>query len=346
MPLAVAAAAAAVLVLLPAWSLGALIATSPPGSGLVGIFALSLPLLLTVVLVRHAFLGVAGALQAARALRGGAVLDARRPADVGRRHALTALGLAAATSVVLALISLFRVNDGAVATTFLRWDLMARSLGDVLSAFGVNVVIAIVAEILILVWALMLAVARLMQGPAAGPVRWLAIAYVDLFRSVPVIVVIYIVGFGLPLTGLPVLSGLSPIAYAILALTLSYGAYVSETYRSGIQSVHPSQVAAARSLGLTTVQSLRFVVLPQAVRRLSPALVTWFVALQKDTALVGIVGILDSFAQARFYSASDFNLSAVSAVSLVFVVVTIPQTRFADWLLNRSDRRMRVESQA
>lgn len=281
------------------------------------------------------------ALQAARRalLAPGGVLEARASADRARSQALRGTGVAGAGLVVLAVLALVRSNDGAVLEVFFRWDLMATSVDEVLGAFGVNVVIALASAVLIVVWSLLLAVVRVLPGPAAAPLRALAVAYVDLFRSIPVVVVIYLVGFGLPLTGLPLLGSVSPVWFAVLALSLSYGAYVSETFRSGIESVHASQVAAARSLGLSHAQTLASVVLPQAFRTVTPALMTWFIALQKDTALVGFVGVVDSFAQARFSAAGDFNLSAVTLVSILFVVVTIPQARIVDHLAARRARR-------
>ena len=170
----------------------------------------------------------------------------------------------------------------------------------------------------------------------------MATVYTDIFRGLPAIICIYLVGFGLPLTGLPLLGNWPPEWYAILALTLTYGAYVAEVYRAGIESVHWSQVAAARSLGLSFFQTLRFVVVPQAVRRIIPPLLNDFISLQKDTALVNVIGAIDAFNQAKIVASNHFNLSSVTTVAFLFVLITIPQARFVDRLLEREQRRTRA----
>jgi polar amino acid transport system permease protein len=163
-----------------------------------------------------------------------------------------------------------------------------------------------------------------------------------MFRGLPAIINIYLIGFGIPLTGLPVLKDLQPESYAILALTLTYGAYVAEVYRSGIESIHWSQVAAARSLGLSYMQTMRYVVVPQAVRRIIPPLLNDFIGLQKDTALVNVIGSIDAFNQARIVASNHFNLSPVTTVALLFILITIPQTRLVDKLIERDQRRTRA----
>jgi polar amino acid transport system permease protein len=154
--------------------------------------------------------------------------------------------------------------------------------------------------------------------------------------------VIYLIGFGLPLAHVPVLSQLSPMWAAVLALTLTYGAYVAEVYRAGIDSVHWSQVSAARSLGLSYGKTMRFVVVPQAIRRVIPPLLNDFIGLQKDTALVTVIGTVDAFTQAKIYASNYFNLSSVTVVAVIFVLVTIPQTRLVDRLIERDRRRQRA----
>ena len=144
-----------------------------------------------------------------------------------------------------------------------------------------------------------------------------------------------------PLPYLPILKDLAPESYAILALTLTYGAYVSEVYRSGIESIHWSQVAASRSLGLTYFQTLRYVIVPQAARRIIPPLLNDFIALQKDTALVNVIGSVDSFNQAKIIASNHFNLSPVTTVAILFIAITIPQARFVDKMIERDQRRMR-----
>ena len=154
--------------------------------------------------------------------------------------------------------------------------------------------------------------------------------------------VIYLVGFGLPLTGVPILKDLSLTTYVVIALTLTVGAYVAEIYRAGIQSVHWSQTAASRSLGLSHMQTLRFVVVPQGVRQIIPPLLNAFIALQKDTALVNVVGVVDSFNQSMIVASNYYNLSAATTVALLFIVISIPQTRFVERMARRDRARMRA----
>lgn len=233
------------------------------------------------------------------------------------------------------------VNDAAVSRTFFDVSLIAKSAGTVLKAFGTNIVIFFVSAVLILVWALVIAIARTLPGKAGKPIRVLATLYSDLFRGLPAIITIYLIGFGLPLTGLPFLKDLSSNAYAIIALTLTYGAYTSEVYRAGIESVHPSQIAAARSLGLSYARTMRYVVVPLAVRGIIPPLMNNCISLQKDTALVAIIGTIDAFNQSKIIAANYFNLSAVTTVAILFIVITIPQARFVDRLIERDRRKMR-----
>lgn len=234
------------------------------------------------------------------------------------------------------------VNDAAVSRTFFDLALIRDSALKVPRAFGTNVVIFFVSGVLILIWSLVVAVARTLPGEAGKPLRFLAIAYGDLFRGLPAIITIYLIGFGLPLTNLPVIAHLSSTSYAIIALTLTYGAYTSEVYRAGIESVHHSQVAAARSLGLSHAKTLRYVVVPMAVRNIIPPLMNNCISLQKDTALVAIIGTIDAFNQSKIIAANHFNLSAVTTVAILFIAVTIPQARLADRLSERDRQRMRA----
>jgi len=198
--------------------------------------------------------------------------------------------------------------------------------------------IFLVAEVFILVLALGIALLRSLPGPVFFPLRVLAIVYVDLFRGVPTVLVIYILGFGVPalqLSGVPT----DPIFWGGVSLVLVYSAYVAEVYRAGIESVHPSQSAAARSLGLTHGQALRFVVVPQAVRRVLPPLLNDFIGLQKDTALVALLGVVEAFRQSQIEVAATFNYTPYLATALIFVILTIPMARFVDWLVSRDKRR-------
>ncbi|MGW8362681.1 amino acid ABC transporter permease [Streptomyces wedmorensis] len=262
--------------------------------------------------------------------------EARAEAAEARESAWVTVGASAAVLLLTSLTLFLLANDHAVQATFFSPEAIASSAADITRAFGTNVFIAVAAEALVLVWGLLLAVAKLAPGRAGRPLRILATAYIDVFRAVPSIVVIYLIGFGLPLAQIPGLSALTPTWAAVLALTLTYGAYVAEVYRSGIDSIHWSQTAASRSLGLSHARTLRHVVVPQAVRRVVPPLLNDFIGLQKDTALVTVIGTIDAFNQARIYASNDFNLSSVTVVAALFIVITIPQTRLADRLLARS----------
>jgi polar amino acid transport system permease protein len=305
-----------------------------------------LPLLVAVGLVSLLPLWPAvSALRAHTRVRGalaaGELVEARRTAAAGREDAWTAMGYALATLIVAAGVAFATANDAAVARTFLRPEVLADSLGQVADAFLINVQVAVGAEVLVLVVGLLVAVMRMLPGRAGRPLRALAVAYVDVFRAIPGIIVIYVVGFGLSLAEVPVFRDMSSVMLAILALTLTYGAYVGEVYRAGIESIHPSQWAAARSLGLSYGATLRRVIIPQAVRRIVPPLLNDFIGLQKDTALIGVMGVVDAFLQSRLITARVFNLTPVVVVAILFVLITIPQARFVDRLIRRDQQRQR-----
>jgi polar amino acid transport system permease protein len=217
---------------------------------------------------------------------------------------------------------------------------------SVARAFLLNVYIFTISEVLILVLALVIAVVRQIPGPVFFPFRMVAVAYTDLFRGIPLILVLYIIGFGVPGLGLAFFSYLSDVTYGIIALVLVYSAYVAEVYRAGIESVHESQNAAARSLGLSRWQSLRFVVLPQAVRRVIPPLLNDFIGLQKDTALVSVLGSIEAARAAQIYGASQFNYASYVVAALLFVLITIPLARFTDRLIARDKRRRQAGAAA
>jgi len=225
-----------------------------------------------------------------------------------------------------------------VKQSFLNREVFDDSFPDIARAFLVNVKIFLIAEVFILIFALLLAILRGLPGPVFFPLRLLATVYADLFRGIPTILVIYILGFGvtaLQLPGVPV----SPLFWGTVALVLVYSAYVSEVYRAGIESVHPSQSAAARSLGLTHAQALRFVVIPQAVRRVIPPLLNDFIGLQKDTALVALLGVVEAFRQSQIDVAATFNYTPYIATAILFIAITVPLARFTDWLVARDRRR-------
>ena len=224
--------------------------------------------------------------------------------------------------------------------TFFSWDDFRASLPSVIRGFTTNLSLMFLAEACVLVWGLVLALFRSTRSRALFPVRWLTVGYIDLFRAIPGLVLIYMIGFGIPIAGVPWIGGWSQYQLAALALTILYGAYVAEVYRAGIESIHWSQTAAARSLGLSQGKTMRFVVLPQAVRRVIPPLLNDFIGLQKDTAFIGVIGVLDGFRRSQIYAGQHFNLTSFTGLALCYVVVTFPMTRFTDRLLKRDQRRM------
>jgi len=271
--------------------------------------------------------------------------DERSSKILGQLRAEGARGVAIAvvsTLVVFALIVLAVIhsqNWPAVRQAFFNADEFRRSFPDIARKFRRNIEYFLIAEVFILALALLLAVLRSLPGPVFFPLRLMSIIYTDLFRGLPTILVVYLFGFGIPSLGLAGVPS-SATFWAVVALIMSYSAYVAEVYRAGIESVHPSQVAAARSLGLSRSQSLRFVVIPQAVRRVIPPLLNDFIGLQKDTALVAfVVAIPEAFKQAVIFKDADFNFTPLLAAALMFLVITVPMTRFVDWLVGRERRK-------
>jgi polar amino acid transport system permease protein len=218
-----------------------------------------------------------------------------------------------------------------------------RAVPQVWDGFKLNLELMVVAEAFVLVLALLLAIVRGLPGRGAAPVRGLAIVYTDVFRGTPLILVLLMVqGFAtLNYFGL---SADTLFRNGAIALVLVYTAYVTEVYRAGIESVHPSQRMAARSLGLSYLQALRYVVLPQAVRRVIPPLLNDFVGLQKDTALVTIIGVTEAVAQAGFYSSNFFNYAAYTVAAIFFIFLTIPLARFTDQIIRQRERRERGQA--
>jgi polar amino acid transport system permease protein len=247
----------------------------------------------------------------------------------------------ASTFVFLVLVTLLVTNAPGwerVQDTFFNAEAFTEALPDVLAGFWLNVKIFLIAEPLILICGLLIAMVRELSAPVFFPLRALAVIYTDVFRGVPTLLVILLVGFGLPaldLQGVPQ----DEVVLGVVALTLSYSAYVAEVFRAGIETVHPSQRAAARSLGLSHAQTMRFVVLPQAVRRVVPPLLNDFVSLQKDTALVSTIGVVEALRQAQIYASGKFNYTPYLVAALLFILLTIPMARFTDYLAARSRRR-------
>ncbi len=266
----------------------------------------------------------------------------RGPRLVHERDALRSTAVALiSTIVVFVALALLVVNApgwSAVQRSFFNGAVFAKALPSIVGSFWVNVQLFLIAEVLILGFGLLLAVLRSLPGPVFFPVRLLATIYADVFRALPGVLVIYILGFGMPGLGIEAIP-IEPFFWAVVSLTLIYSAYVSEVYRAGIESIHPSQEAAARSLGLTRIQSLRYVIVPQAIRRVIPPLLNDFIGLQKDTVLVSYVGVVEIFRQSYIKQAANFNFTPYIATALVFLVVTIPLARLTDLLIARDRRR-------
>ena len=270
--------------------------------------------------------------------RSGARVGTRGSRILGGPGGRRSLAIAAVSTVVffggLALVVVNSPGWPEVRESFFYWPEFKESFPDILEQFGTNVKLFLIAEVFILAWALVLAVLRSLPGP----LRFLSAAYTDVFRGIPTILLIFLLGFGVPalqITGVPN----SVFFWATVSLVLVYSAYVAEVYRAGIESVHPSQAAAARSLGLNHLQALQYVVLPQAVRRVIPPLLNDFIGLQKDTALVALLGVLEAFRQSQIEVAGSFNFTPYVATAVIFLALTIPMTRLTDWLIARNRRR-------
>ena len=267
----------------------------------------------------------------------------------GRRA--TVVSTVSTVVVLAALVAIFLAAPGSEQvrhTFFDPHDMWQSFIGNpkkgyysVGEAIWLNIRMFLAAEVLILILALVLALIRQSTTPVLFPLRVLAMIYVDFFRGVPLLLVVYAVGFGLPALDLAFVSKLPYAVYGVIALTLSYSAYVSEVYRAGLNSVHRSQVAAARSLGLTQGTAMRYVILPQGIRNIVPPLLNDFISLQKDTALVGVLGAIEANQAAQIYGSTVFNYSSLTVAAILFLILTIPLARFTDRLIDR-DRRRRL----
>ena len=259
-----------------------------------------------------------------------------------RRRTLNRSTVAAiSTIVVIGLIAFAVVSAPGwdrVHEVYFNWDDAKRTFPDIAEAFVLNIKLFMVTEVAVLALALVVAVVRVIPSPALAPVKLIAVVYADVFRGTPTLLVVLLVGFGLPTLGLQGVPS-SLFWLGVIALTLSYGAYVSEVIRAGILSVHPSQWSSARSLGMSYVTTLRRVILPQALRRVAPPLLNDFVSLQKDTALLSVLGLVEALRRAQEYSSRDFIFTPMVVTAAFFIVATIPIARATDWLSLRASRR-------
>jgi polar amino acid transport system permease protein len=229
-----------------------------------------------------------------------------------------------------------------VRKTFFDWDYGKQVLSTVARGLVTNISLTIIASFVIGLVALVLALARTSRSAALTPFRLLATAYVDIFRGIPLLLVILLVGFGVPALRLSGVTN-SVIVLGTVAVIITYSAYVAEVIRSGILSIHPSQRAAARSLGLSQAQTMRYVVLPQAIKRVVPPLLNDLVALLKDTGLISILGITDAVRAAQVASSRTFNFTPYIIAAILFLMITIPLTRYTDRVLQRSINKQNAQ---
>ncbi len=231
----------------------------------------------------------------------------------------------------------------AVQRQFFSWTHFQAAFPAVLGGFWLDIKMFLFAEVLILAIGLAVAMARSLRGPAFLPLRILTIGYIDLARGLPLLLLILIMGFGIPALQLPGVPN-GALFWGIAALVFSYSAYTAEVYRAGIDSVQESQRMSARSIGLTQGQALWHVIVPQAVRNVIPALLNGFVSLQKDVALVFVLGVREGLREADIYNARTFNYTSYIAAAVLFLLVSVPVARFTDWYTERDRRRMQAMS--
>jgi polar amino acid transport system permease protein len=224
-----------------------------------------------------------------------------------------------------------------VKDVFFNWNDFKAAFPDLLKGFWLDIKLFVIVEICVLILGLVIAVARSTRSPALFPVRLVSTVFTDVMRGVPVVMLVYTIGFGVPTLGL---SGVptDPLVLGGAGLALAYSGYVAEVYRSGIESVHPSQMAGALALGLTRLQALRFVILPQAIRRVVPPLMNDFIALQKDVALVSFLGPIEAFRVGQIEAAQNFIFTPITGAAVLYLCVTIPMTRWVDHLQARQRR--------
>ena len=256
-----------------------------------------------------------------------------------RRSTLTAVASTLAFALAAWLLLVNTPGWSRVQSSFFDWDTAVKAMPRVLDGLWLNLRVLFFASISVIVVALLLALATTLRNPVLTPIRLLAKGYIDLFRGTPLIIVLYLVGFGIPGLRIEGLGRIAPEILGTIALTLTYSAYVAEVFRAGIESIHPSQRLAARSLGLSYSQSVRLVVLPQAVRKVVPPLMNDFVALQKDVGLISVLGAVDAVRGAQIEVAHFANFTPYILAGLFFVLMAIPTVRLTDWLAARMAKR-------
>lgn len=255
-----------------------------------------------------------------------------------RTRTIRSGGIAAVSTLAVVSVVGFLITHSSgwprVRETFFNWEKAKSAFPAVVDGLWLNIRILLICAVLITAIGLTIAVMRTLRGPVFFPLRAFAAGYTDLFRGLPLLLVIFLLGFGVPALRLPNVPE-DMVIWGGLAIVLSYSAYVAEVFRAGIESVHPSQAAAARSLGLSYPQTMRFVVLPQAVRRVIPPLLNDFVSLQKDSGLIAVLGVVDAIRAAQIETAVDFNFTPYVVAGFLFVCLTIPTTRLTDYVARR-----------
>lgn len=253
------------------------------------------------------------------------------------RSVLVALVSSIVVAVVLIVVVVNTPGWAVVRDTFFDPQVALDSFWPILQGLGVNILVLVVGAVGVAIFATLLAVLRSLRGPVFFPLRFLATAYTDLFRGVPLILVLYLVGFGIP--ALQIFPRMAPVFWGTLAIIISYSAYVAEVLRAGMESVHPSQRIAARSLGLTHAQTLRIVVIPQGVRKVVPALMNDFVSMQKDVGLISVLGAVDAVRAAQLQVAETFNYTPYVIAGIFFIVLSWPMIRLTDTFTARLNKR-------
>ena len=268
--------------------------------------------------------------------------------DFKRRKKNKSVGLAMLSTLAFAAFVWFGLlaTPGwqRVETSFFNWEVAVEAFPRVFDGLLLNLRVLIPAAFLVLITGLLLAIFRTLKSPVFFPLRVLSRGYVDLFRGLPLIIVLYLVGFGIPGLRLEFLGRVPAEVLGTIALTLTYSAYVSEVFRAGIESVHSSQRLAARSLGLSYSKSMRLVVLPQAVRKVIPPLMNDFVALQKDVGLISVLGAVDAVRGAQIEAAKFANFTPYVVAGLLFVLLAIPTVRLADRISRKYSEREQLGS--
>jgi polar amino acid transport system permease protein len=261
-----------------------------------------------------------------------------------RRSTLIAISSTLALGIVLVVVITGAQGYEMVKNSFFNWHYAKQAMPSVFQGLLLNLRVLIIAEFFVLVLGLLIAIARTTTSPVLYPVRLVATIYTDLFRGLPLLLVLLLVGLGIPGLRISWIPN-SAVVLGTVALVLTYSAYVAEVIRAGIEGVNPTQRQAARALGLTQSQTLEHVVLPQAFRNVTPPLLNDLVSLQKDSGLISVLGAVDAIRAAGIQTAQSFNFTPYLVAGALFVLLTIPLTRFTDWLTRKQDARQRAQGQ-